>query len=205
MVLRFKLCYIVTIIIKPPTQQHQAAADLVLVWSWNNREGKHWPLAVAELVSVLQTLFQIYRRHAQLGTEDRGPRTVDMRAEVWRWMATINYLAAQPPVTTTSKLYLHHWGSRLQHLILLYFGASWCKVYSWDLQILSCPTFKTFNISEIKLYNLIKVMRSLSFHGLNTRNHVTSCECFSHINKKTAEKNNKKGLCGVYSVVFEAL
>ena len=118
--------------IKPPTQQQ--AADLVLVWSWNNREGKHWPLAVAELVSVLQTLFQSCR-HAQLGTE-RGPRTVDMRAEVWRWMATINYLAAQPPVTTTSKLYLHHWGSRLQHLILLYFGAL-CKVYSWDFRILS--------------------------------------------------------------------
>ena len=71
--------------------------------------------------------------------------------------------------------------------------------------VFESPTFKTFNISEIKLYNLIKLMRSLSFHGLNTRNHVTSCECFSHINKKTAEKNNKKGLCGVYSVVFEAL
>ena len=174
--------------IKPPTQQQ--AADLVLVWSWNNREGKHWPLAVAELVSVLQTLFQSCR-HAQLGTE-RGPRTVDMRAEVWRWMATINYLAAQPPVTTTSKLYLHHWGSRLQHLILLYFGASWCKVYSWDLQILSCPTFKTFNISEIKLYNLIKVMRSLSFHGLNTRNHVTSCKCFHTSTRKRQRKTIRK-------------
>ena len=89
-----------------------------------------------------------------------------------------------------------------------------CDLTVW-LEALTVPTASadtcvwhtllTPNGTCDKLYNLIKLMRSLSFHGLNTRNHVTSCECFSHINKKTAEKNNKKGLCGVYSVVFEAL
>ena len=206
----------------------------MLVWSWNNREGKHWPLACcrislcpANIVSDISPPCAA-RDHARPRgcTEDRGQLICGLKCgDGWRlsiiWQPGPR--SPQPPSCTYSAsgdlgfsilyylvLVLHAKSIPVTFEYCLLPTLIWlealltaptalpiqasphcrhlCLTHYWHpVALLAVATFGC-NISVIKQYNLIKLMRSLSFHGLKIHETMSLLANVFHISTRKRQR-----------------